>query len=97
MAGMPQVALGILKDRVVLPVIKGAPKGPAGRRVSATRHEVTGMKRNPAGAETVMFCTGATNRGCEQIRGREDLRTWCHQRGCKNSHAINQAQVGGAV
>jgi len=34
--------------------MKGAPKGPAGRRVSVTRHGVTGTYRNPDGADTVI-------------------------------------------
>ena len=52
---MLQAELGMVKDRLVPPVMNGAPKGPAGLRVSATRQGVTGTKRKPAGGDTVMM------------------------------------------
>ena len=41
-AGIPQVALGMAKDRVCPPAIDGPPNGPAGIRVSAMRQGATG-------------------------------------------------------
>src|SRR5215470_1930621 len=52
---MPQAEFGMVNDRLVLPAMNGAPKGPVGLRVSATRQGATGTYRKPAGADTVMF------------------------------------------
>src|SRR6476646_4760307 len=46
---MLQLLLGILNPRVACPTSGGPPKGPAGLRVSATRHGVTGTNVRPEG------------------------------------------------
>ena len=43
-AGTPQALDGMLKSRLELPAIAGPPNGPAGSRVSSTRHGVIGTK-----------------------------------------------------
>jgi hypothetical protein len=45
--GMPQALLGIAKRRLPPPGMNGPPKGPAGRRVSVTRHGIVGKKCKP--------------------------------------------------
>src|SRR5206468_2905075 len=48
-AGMPQTLSGIVKSRLLPPLMAGPPNAPAALRVSAMRQGVTGRKRNATG------------------------------------------------
>lgn len=55
MFGIPQALLGMANDlAAALPCRKGPPNGPAGLRVSAMRHGVTGTKLKPVSVESTV-------------------------------------------